>query len=187
MNVPRKKDFSAFTADHPGTVLSLQTPVEICPAFDPNKTKEEDRPAYCKFDAIWDTGATNTVISRKVVDECGLKPVGMVRVRHVNGESNVESFLVNVGLPNHVAVFNVRAAVGDIGDADVLVGMDIIARGDFAITNVGGKTTFSFRIPSVKRIDYVADYRKTHKAPGRNDPCPCDSGKKYKKCCGSST
>lgn len=22
------------------------------------------------------------------------------------------------------------------------------------------------------------------KKPGRNDPCPCDSGKKYKKCCG---
>lgn len=22
------------------------------------------------------------------------------------------------------------------------------------------------------------------KAPGRNDPCPCGSGKKYKKCCG---
>jgi hypothetical protein len=21
--------------------------------------------------------------------------------------------------------------------------------------------------------------------PGRNDPCPCGSGKKYKKCCGS--
>lgn len=20
--------------------------------------------------------------------------------------------------------------------------------------------------------------------PGRNDPCPCQSGKKYKKCCG---
>ena len=25
--------------------------------------------------------------------------------------------------------------------------------------------------------------RKTKK-PGRNDPCPCGSGKKYKKCCG---
>jgi len=23
------------------------------------------------------------------------------------------------------------------------------------------------------------------KAPGRNDPCPCGSGKKYKKCCGA--
>jgi preprotein translocase subunit SecA len=22
------------------------------------------------------------------------------------------------------------------------------------------------------------------KTPGRNDPCPCGSGKKYKKCCG---
>jgi len=26
--------------------------------------------------------------------------------------------------------------------------------------------------------------RKTTKKPGRNDPCPCGSGKKYKKCCG---
>ena len=24
----------------------------------------------------------------------------------------------------------------------------------------------------------------TDKAVGRNDPCPCGSGKKYKKCCG---
>jgi uncharacterized protein YecA (UPF0149 family) len=23
------------------------------------------------------------------------------------------------------------------------------------------------------------------KKPGRNDPCPCGSGKKYKKCCGA--
>jgi preprotein translocase subunit SecA len=23
------------------------------------------------------------------------------------------------------------------------------------------------------------------KEPGRNDPCPCGSGKKYKKCCGA--
>ncbi|MCI7098671.1 MAG: SEC-C domain-containing protein [Lachnospiraceae bacterium] len=25
---------------------------------------------------------------------------------------------------------------------------------------------------------------KTDKKVGRNDPCPCGSGKKYKKCCG---
>jgi len=25
---------------------------------------------------------------------------------------------------------------------------------------------------------------KADEAPGRNDPCPCGSGKKYKKCCG---
>ena len=25
-----------------------------------------------------------------------------------------------------------------------------------------------------------------NKEPGRNDPCPCGSGKKYKKCCGAN-
>ena len=27
---------------------------------------------------------------------------------------------------------------------------------------------------------------KADATPGRNDPCPCGSGKKYKKCCGRS-
>ena len=27
---------------------------------------------------------------------------------------------------------------------------------------------------------------KTAKTPGRNDPCPCGSGKKYKNCCGKN-
>ncbi|MBE6032925.1 MAG: hypothetical protein E7224_07025, partial [Clostridiales bacterium] len=27
--------------------------------------------------------------------------------------------------------------------------------------------------------------RKTAPEVGRNDPCPCGSGKKYKKCCGA--
>ncbi|MBQ6907461.1 MAG: SEC-C domain-containing protein, partial [Clostridia bacterium] len=27
--------------------------------------------------------------------------------------------------------------------------------------------------------------RRTEAKIGRNDPCPCGSGKKYKKCCGS--
>ena len=26
---------------------------------------------------------------------------------------------------------------------------------------------------------------KADSAPGRNDPCPCGSGKKYKRCCGA--
>jgi uncharacterized protein YecA (UPF0149 family) len=32
----------------------------------------------------------------------------------------------------------------------------------------------------------VRQAQKVQKArPGRNDPCPCGSGKKYKKCCGA--
>jgi len=66
--------------------------------------------------------------------------------------------------------------------------MDIISQGDFAVTNVEGKTIHSFRYPLVERIDFVEQSRKqrTVKVPpkvGRNDPCPCGSGKKYKNCC----
>jgi uncharacterized protein YecA (UPF0149 family) len=31
------------------------------------------------------------------------------------------------------------------------------------------------------------DHRKTPIEIGRNDPCPCGSGKKYKQCCGRPT
>lgn len=34
-----------------------------------------------------------------------------------------------------------------------------------------------------KAKDLVAQYRKVHGKIGRNDPCPCGSGKKYKFCC----
>jgi preprotein translocase subunit SecA len=33
------------------------------------------------------------------------------------------------------------------------------------------------------RVNRSSSIRKTEKI-GRNDPCPCGSGKKYKKCCG---
>lgn len=40
-----------------------------------------------------------------------------------------------------------------------------------------------------KRVEIVKAYKRSktvhvEKKPGRNDPCPCGSGKKYKKCCG---
>jgi preprotein translocase subunit SecA len=33
--------------------------------------------------------------------------------------------------------------------------------------------------------DEVAKPAKSAKVSGRNDPCPCGSGKKFKKCCGA--
>ncbi|XVG94974.1 SEC-C metal-binding domain-containing protein [Eubacteriales bacterium KG127] len=40
-----------------------------------------------------------------------------------------------------------------------------------------------------KRREIYKDFKRSkivhvEKTPGRNDPCPCGSGKKYKKCCG---
>lgn len=41
-----------------------------------------------------------------------------------------------------------------------------------------------------KRKEIVKEFKRSktvhkEKEPGRNDPCPCGSGKKYKKCCGA--
>jgi len=53
-------------------------------------------------------------------------------------------------------LFFLRVTEGSIfGDSDVLIGMDIISLGDFAVTNFQEKTVFTFRIPSVERIDFV--------------------------------
>ena len=42
-----------------------------------------------------------------------------------------------------------------------------------------------------RRAEIEKEYKKSktivkEKLPGRNDPCPCGSGKKYKKCCGKT-
>lgn len=95
-------------------------------------------------------------------------------------------------MPNRVFISQLEATSGKLKDADMLIGMDVINRGDFAVTNVGGKTTMTFRMPSCECIDFVIKRRgreiirmgTTPTQVGRNDPCPCGSGKKYKKCCG---
>ncbi len=42
-----------------------------------------------------------------------------------------------------------------------------------------------------RRKEIAKEYKRSkivhvEKKPGRNDPCPCGSGKKYKKCCGKA-
>ena len=50
-------------------------------------------------------------------------------------------------------------------------------------TNQGGATVSSGKAPTSRPAGVTV--RKQEKV-GRNDPCPCGSGKKYKKCCGAN-
>ena len=122
------------------------------------------------FEAIWDTGATRSMVTQAVIDACGLKPSGKTTISHAEGEtSDVDTFLVDILLPNEVLVKGVRVARAVLKDADVLIGMDIITLGDFAVTNVGGKTKFSFQFPSQEDIDFAA---KTQRANLVNKSLP---------------
>ena len=112
------------------------------------------------FTAIWDTGATHSVISQNVVDKCGLIAVGLTDVHHAQGKTErVPWFLVNIRLPNRVGIPGLPVILGDFPGGDVLVGMDIIGQGDFAVTSPGGRTKFSYRIPSLADIDFVQEHR----------------------------
>ena len=107
------------------------------------------------------------MITRRVVEDCDLKAIGMSRVRGVNDVRSAEAYLINIRLPNDVEFSNLRVIGTEelSGGADVLIGMDIIGAGDFAVSNYKGRTTFTFRCPSQARIDFLppeerpAEYR----------------------------
>jgi len=46
-----------------------------------------------------------------------------------------------------------------------------------------GRVIINFSLREVKKEEEKSNEVVLKKAPGRNDPCPCGSGKKYKKCC----
>ena len=68
-------------------------------------------------------------------------------------------------MPNSVSIRGVRGSVCTIGgDADILIGMDIIKFGDLAISNGGGQTLFSFAIPPFEnKTDLLEKANKTNK------------------------
>nr|ABZ06474.1 hypothetical protein ALOHA_HF4000010I05ctg1g38 [uncultured marine microorganism HF4000_010I05] len=63
--------------------------------------------------------------------------------------------LVNIILPNSLGVRSVRVTKGDMAGVDLLIGMDVIGKGDFAVTNLNEITKLSFRFPSAAHIDFV--------------------------------
>jgi hypothetical protein len=139
--------------------------------------------------ATWDTGASMTCISKNIIDKYKLQPLSYATIATAQGTHDTGIYLVDLLLPNNLIVEGVRVAGVILSGFDILIGMDIINLGDFAVSSFDGKTTFSFRIPSIQTFDFVHyHYAQTpnnaNSQIGKNDPCPCGSGKKYKKCCG---
>jgi len=183
--------FNCFTARADRIARSLKSNVGIgLPIDDPNSANPREAHSRAKtYTGIWDTGATGSVVSQRVIDECKLAPIGVAKIRHADGETQSLVYRASIWLPNYAWVPVVRVVRAQPAGADVLVGMDVIGAGDFAVSRENGKTLFSFRHPSAGPIDFVASESVSLPVikgpkPGRNDPCPCGSGRKYKKCHG---
>lgn len=107
----------------------------------------------------WDTGATNTCISHEVVKSLGLISTGKRSVRTPSGSAVMDTYIVDILLPNNVRIEGLEVTESEIGAQGIgaLIGMDIISQGDFAVSNFGGKTIFTFRHPSQGKIDFARD------------------------------
>lgn len=153
-------DFLAFTLKSAGILNMLKTDTLVL-----SEVRDKTKPYTPKmWVGLWDTGASKSSITKRIVNDLSLIPVGNTNISTANGVVTVNTYFVDIGLPNGVTVKNVLVSCADLGDdIDVLIGMDIIKHGDFSITNTNNKTTFSFRTPSMQEIDYVEESRNNKK------------------------
>ncbi|MCY4523987.1 MAG: retropepsin-like aspartic protease [Halobacteriovoraceae bacterium] len=145
MSASLKPLHNAFTRDYKERIGSIKTTCRISNPFTAN---------FYEGQAIWDTGATRTVVSPKLVQKLNLIATGRAEVRGVNSRQVVNKYIIGITLPNKLDT-RLGALESDIGDKiDILLGMDVIGIGDFSICN--GRV-FSFCTPPFieSPIDFV--------------------------------
>lgn len=147
-----------FTKEFDGIVTVIDTIVHV--GHRRKLVKSDSMPISIPYQAIWDTGANGTLISPRVVQTLGLVQVGIINARTVgiNGVPEVRpipAFVVNLYL-NGLVIMELMVGQGIVANdqIDVLIGMNVICLGDFAISNYNGKTCMSFRYPSTGKIDF---------------------------------
>lgn len=89
-------EFKAFTTANKSIVLSLKNNITI--AYNGKQILAL---------ALWDTGATSTCISYRVVKELSLKPSGTMLIRTPSGHKEVNNYYIDMVLPNQLLVQNV--------------------------------------------------------------------------------
>lgn len=154
VKVPNK--LFAFTTRYDRKVRELISPVHLVVEYEETNRSDELK----QYNALWDTGATGSVITSRVVAECNLKPIGKTKVNGVHGGKISSVYVASIGLPNKLIIPKVKfVEVDAIAHADVIIGMDIITLGDFTISNFDNKTHLTFRIPSKKHVNYETTKR----------------------------
>ena len=145
----------SFTVSASNKLSLLTSPVIIYNKSDVNKDFNSTKEIYT---ALWDTGSSMSVISSKLAEELNLKEVSKVYANSAGGKYKANNYVISISLPNKLNIENILVSSGTLGNGiDILIGMDIIGLGDFAISNVNNKTVFSFRFPSSKVIDFVKE------------------------------
>jgi hypothetical protein len=118
---------------------------------------------------IWDTGASASAITELTAKKLKLAPTGGKNVSGLGGTIFKNTYLIDIVLPNGITIYDLSVTELDnpkdhsgniVDNFGMLIGMDIINRGDFVVTNFQGKTVMSFRMPSTAKVDYVEEWNR---------------------------
>jgi len=138
----------AFTTTNQDILNVLTSNVTVISSIDLNKPRLE-------ANAVWDTGAMCSVISNAIANKLNLAPVSIKVIGTPSGIMDANMYVIDLLLPNGIEVKRLRVLGAYPSSSDMLIGMDVISLGDFAVTNYLNQTTFSFQIPSKSRIDFT--------------------------------
>lgn len=154
----------AFTTVYPKNVSKLHTEVIL-----------HANGSALKCLALWDTGATNSAIAHRVSADLGMIPCGIVNVFTPSGAAHYNTYVVDLELNNGPIISDLVVSDSEISKQgiDILIGMDVISQGDFAVSNAHGHTVFTFRIPAQETVDFVKKAKvqrllKRGKSPKKN-------------------
>lgn len=119
----------SFTKNFGGLSNRPETPCFVSAAWLPQD--DTTAPPLLEFNALWDTGATASVITQEVATKLELLPEGTAWVFHAQGSKRVPKYFVNLGLPNRVQVVGVEVLEGILKGCDVLIGIGYHQHGRF--------------------------------------------------------
>jgi predicted aspartyl protease len=141
-------EYRAFITVYEGLTSEISTPVRLEPLITSDKNLLGTQ---IEIEALWDTGATMTCIKPSLWNKLKLRQSELVEsiiMSGIGGDVEADGTLVSIWLTPNFVIALCPAYIADFpGGEELLIGMDIIGMGDFAICNADGKTSFSFAIP----------------------------------------
>jgi hypothetical protein len=107
-------------------------------------------------DALWDTGASMSAITPESKDKLKVTPIDKKTIAGIHSTQVVDVVYITLELPNSVIKKNIKVAVCNItSNVGMIIGMDIISLGDFALSTGGDQTLLSFAVPPFQeKIDF---------------------------------
>jgi hypothetical protein len=144
----------SFTIKTRKNELFLTTSVGISTPFDETHIKRIPKPYWTA--ALWDTGATHCSITASLAKELDLIPASKVRVEHAKGVSYENLYFLTLHVTKKYYVeIELTECQSVSNNFEIIIGMNVISHGDFALTSKNGIITFSFRLPSSTHIDFT--------------------------------